>query len=96
METKFTKGWWYVDKRASLRVACNNNTIASCSSSHSGDNLDEQQANAKLIATAPDLFKALLSTIQYGLEKDSEDRIVIRLDEEEVKNIWNILKKATE
>lgn len=51
---------WSVDKRASLRIKDEDgNTIANASGGQSGDDLDKEQRNAKLIAATPDLIEAL-------------------------------------
>jgi len=92
METKHTKGEWYVNPRASLNVKCGEKTIASCSSSQSGENLEEEQANAKLIAAAPELLEALIKLNDYFFCEKS-------LEEGEYQDLINItqnaLKKAT-
>jgi len=57
---KHTKGEWYINPRASTNVMCNSKSIANCSGSQSGDNLEQEQSNAKLIAAAPELLEALI------------------------------------
>jgi hypothetical protein len=66
MKTKHTPGPWKINPRASLHIVSNDNkTIASCSSSQNGDNLETEQANARLIASAPDLLEALQTTKKF-------------------------------
>ena len=59
MEFKGTKGNWEVNTRASRNVRCGNVTIANCSSGQNGENEEEEIANAKLIASAPEMFEML-------------------------------------
>ena len=69
-----TPGPWSVSKRATLRViAHDDNTIASTGCT---DNLrDQWEANARLIAAAPDLLAALekLYRLHCGLDSWHED-----------------------
>jgi len=59
MEFKGTKGVWEINPKASRNVRCGNLTIANCSSGQNGDNEEEEFANAKLIAAAPEMFEFL-------------------------------------
>lgn len=59
MEFKGTKGKWEINPRASRNVRCNGKTIANCSSGQNGDDEDVEKANAKLIASAPEMFDLL-------------------------------------
>lgn len=76
MKFEGTKGNWYVDKRAALRIVGGDKgyTVASASAGQSGDNREEEMANAKLISAAPSLFCALLAVredlIEHGYSID--------------------------
>lgn len=59
MEFKGTQGKWEINPRASRNVRCSKGTVANCSSGQSGDNQEEEEANAKLIASAPEMFEML-------------------------------------
>ena len=88
-EFKGTKGIWEINSRASRNVRCNGITIANCSSGQNGDDQEEEEANAKLIASAPEMFEALKLCREYFLLKtDSKS-------EERADYIGEILKKAT-
>jgi len=56
---KFTRGKWEVNPRALRNVRCGDITIANCSQGQNGENEEEEIANAKLIASAPELLEAL-------------------------------------
>jgi hypothetical protein len=71
MKTKHTQGNWEVDKRASTRIHCNDRTIAETGGYRSSkENTDlENEANAKLIAAAPELLNVcerVLSTLEHS------------------------------
>lgn len=71
MEFKGTKGVWEINPRASRNVRCGNITIANCSSGQNGDNEEDEKFNAKLIASAPEMFKELvlhLNTMDNGTD----------------------------
>ena len=92
METKFTKGQWIVKEVFPYSIY--NLDIKSMGLDSITN--EESEANAKLISCAPEMFEKLLNLIQSGLEIDSEHRTVIRIEEEEVKEIWELIKKATQ
>lgn len=97
METKHTKGQWSVtnifggrdakDSEGSIVIASDiedRTWIAEAKGSHvnSGMELEEFQANAKLIAAAPDLLKTLTlvkSWIERGKSFESEMKVIIDL-----------------
>jgi len=87
--TKFTKGKWEINKRASRNVRCNNLTIANCSSGQDGENEIEEKANALLISKSPELLEAL-----YNLLKWSAHFPPAMNDDLEVAN--KLIKEATE
>lgn len=89
MESKHTKGTWEVNPRASRHVRCNEITIASCSSGQSGDREEEEIANAKLIAAAPDLLKALVFARCFCIAKG------INVESHNFKIIEEAIEKAT-
>ena len=59
MNTKHTPAPWTVNPKAKTNIRHGNLTIANCSSTHDGSRAEEEIANAKLIAAAPDLLEAL-------------------------------------
>jgi len=63
MDSKFTKGKWEINPRASRNIRCNGITIANCSSGQNGDIEEEEQANTKLIEAAPEMFEEIKETI---------------------------------
>lgn len=89
MKAKHTKGKWFVNPRSTRNVRCGDNTIANCSQGQDGDNEEEEIANAKLIAAAPDLLDALLK-LQYAVKHGG----VKGLFEDEKKLIDNAINKA--
>lgn len=99
METKFkgTQGVWEVNPRALRNVRCHNLTVANCSSGQSGDREEEEIENAKLIAAAPELLKAIEGFIS-DFEGDyvmDDGRIVDNPDNILVTN-YEIMKKVLE
>lgn len=70
---KHTPGPWTVDDSVpdeAVYVMCPSGTIANVGPCGTPD--DEDKANARLIAAAPDLLEALKNTLCY-LEADSDD-----------------------
>lgn len=63
---------------------------------YSCEGVTETERNAaKLMAdNSPELLNMLQTVIQLGLENDSQGRLVIRLEEDIVKKVWNVIKKA--
>lgn len=70
MEFKGTKGNWEINPRASRNVRCCNLTIANCSNGQSGDNEEEEKANAKLIESAPKMFEQIKKLREAILSED--------------------------
>lgn len=64
MGTKHTQGEWFINPRSSRNVRYGSKTIANCSQGQNGENEEEEIANAKLIAAAPDLLKACISALK--------------------------------
>jgi len=64
MKTKHTPAPWEVNPRATRNVRHGNLTIANCSSSQDGSREEQEIANAKLIAAAPELLEALEELIK--------------------------------
>ena len=68
---------WKVDKKASLRVIDeDDNTIASTSSGQSGDNRENEQRNARLIAATPDIIEALVDLVWLMDKFAGEDELL--------------------
>lgn len=86
-----TKGKWEVNPKALRNVRCGSITVANCSSGQSGENEEEEIANAKLIATAPEMLEGLeyaIKAIKAISSFGATTPIIERLE--------NIIKKATE
>lgn len=69
MDTKHTPGPWMRDKKASMRICdTNDRQVAACGGRQSNmENVDdENEANATLIASAPELLEALQSIISQA------------------------------
>lgn len=90
-EFKGTKGKWEINPIASRNVRCNGKTIANCSSGQNGDDEDVEKANAKLIATAPEMFEMLKKLIITFKGDGLENYQEIRIEEAE-----QLLTKITE
>ena len=95
METKFTKGDWKVDvfdsnliQRASVISYNGEGSVQLLETDFIG-NFEEQNANAKLIAAAPDMFNAL-----KDLYDDKE--VWSDLFESQQEFICRVLNKATD
>ena len=89
MERKFTKGEWGVNSANKSEVnTFNGIAIADCSKSLMITN-DEKEANAKLIAAAPEMFNALCE-IYHDKETLSD------LFDSQRELVEKALKKATE
>lgn len=58
---KHTPAPWTVNPKAKTNIRHGNLTIANCSSTHDGSRAEEEIANAKLIAAAPELLEACIS-----------------------------------
>ena len=87
MKTKFTKGKWFTDKFKPFIVKdINNNQVAYCYTEN--NNIDEDVANAKLIASAPEMFD-MLKQVLFAFENEG-------FTETTAKNIQHLLTKITE
>ena len=94
MNTKHTPAPWTVNPKAKTNIRHGNLTIANCSSTHDGSREEEEIANAKLIAAAPELLEAL-EKIADGTEPCTEREAFIFIDI--AKSIAReAIKKATE
>lgn len=106
METKFTKGEWTIDygqtighiKAVNINDLSKIPTVAiyNVFSRHGKESLtkiyeEQENANAKLIAAAPDLFKALNSIV---LSVKSHPDYVFGKDEDEWHDLISISEKA--
>ncbi len=88
METKFTKGDW---KSSGYAVLSDGNKVAETGFS-SVDYDDEEQANAHLIAAAPDMYSALdeVTKLRDGDMSQAVDWLLDNTDD-----LIKLLKKAT-
>ena len=76
MGTKHTQGEWFINPRSSRNVRCGSKTIANCSQGQNGENEEEEIANAKLIAAAPELLDALQYLVhELTGEQECEDEL---------------------
>ena len=91
MKEEFTQGVWEVNKRALRNVKCNGLTIANCSAGQSGDKEEEEIANAKLIATAPELLRALQHGLRLANSLPNKESIGVRMF---IKAAEKVLQKA--
>lgn len=87
MNTKHTPAPWTVNPKAKTNIRHGNLTIANCSSTHDGSREEEEIANAKLIAAAPELLEAL-QQVRYYMTAHTPEKIFDLVD--------NAIKKATE
>ena len=94
MESKFTKGDWEVNPRASRNVRCGNVTIANCSSGQNGENEEEEIANAQLIASAPDLLESLYELISLKKWKEEFGKDEWYLEKQPI--AWEKAQKSLE
>ena len=89
--SKHTKGKWEINPRASLNIICNDKTVANCSSGQNGENLEEEQANAKRIVKVvnchDELLQALISAkydimnyISNQFKANQEKQAIVALD----------------
>ena len=65
MNTKHTPAPWTVNPKAKTNIRHGNLTIANCSSTHDGSREEEEIANAKLIAAAPDLLEEEIKNLEF-------------------------------
>lgn len=68
METKFTKGEWKINNRGRYLEVMADETEFICDLGESDTCFDEEEANARLISAAPDMYFALeniLSELEY-------------------------------
>lgn len=86
---KHTKGEWKLQRDNSISV--NESVICQIGSANNND--IEKAANAKLIAAAPDMLKALESMIDYYIRQKELTDIEL---EDLQNNAINALKKAKE
>lgn len=80
---KHTKGEWFIQGKNLIR--CNNEQVASANSM-----LDEYEANAKLIASAPELLEALIMLMHPN---DMNDVNFANRAREKAKNLINKVTK---
>lgn len=84
-ETKFTPGPWFTKREGWSTVYVEARIdggmiqeVAACGPTDAGQ--DQQQANARLIAAAPDLYEALEIAREYALFVSAETDDLARID----------------
>lgn len=95
METKFTKGEWFLKNRCGgYRIKDNEQRdVCDIYSFASSISDEEAAANAKLIAAAPDLFEACITVEKmYSEVEKMVDGEVLDM----INKVRNAIKKATE
>lgn len=90
---KHTPAPWTVNPKAKTNIRHGNLTIANCSSTHDGSREEEEIANAKLIAAAPELLEALMEYV--NLQQGHISKLTTTPSQRLEKGIAAI-KKATE
>jgi len=104
-EFKGTKGKWEVnnepsngliDSNRAFNISSDIGLVDICAVwKDVSNNLKESEANAKLIATAPEMLQ-MLQKINYFINVNKDKNYMIELLSREVKDIEQLLKKATE
>jgi hypothetical protein len=95
MKDKYTKGEWVIRNDNSIRV----NRSVICQIGSADNNEEQSQANAKLIASAPELLEALglavkrLNQIILCRTLTDEQNYILT---DEISSFNNTIKKATE
>ena len=96
METKFTKGNWSVSDDTSECYLVKSDDGGLIAFVYDGDiddeaiHMDVVEANAKLIAKAPELLEALIALVNGCLSDSESDKVV------SLRKAKQIIKKATE
>ena len=99
MKTKHTQGEWSVNIR---RDNNNHNEITDAFVSNGEETICDcymNEANAKLIASAPELLKALINTlskINVAFDKEPEMLIELGINDELIMSLEKAIKKVTE
>ena len=76
-DTKFTKGSWVKDKRGEFLIDESGANVMVYNSGLSGGNkTDESEANAHLIASAPDMYR-FIESLQLSVSGDVERDILL-------------------
>lgn len=101
METKHTKGEWIlsypeINKHDEFNIKDEDGFILAQVFGANGTPLDmeESEANAKLMIVAPELLKVLIDLTQTKFEVDSNHNIVMRFTQEQIDNAEKAIKKA--
>lgn len=93
METKHTKGEWVISKESITYIQTNESIpTVICDFAYAGPRILEEEANAKLIAAAPDLLEAL-TTLLKVFQTDGSD---YEDDQKAISKAKQAIKKATE
>lgn len=98
METKHTKGKWKITEKINggiykyIYVVCDNRRICEIKNPFS----DESEANAKLIASAPDLLEACMEAkAMYEAQGINELTSCFRIGGYQYDRLLNAINKAT-
>jgi hypothetical protein len=93
METKHTKGEWFVsneDQIVSMPSQCK------IANRISGWNYEEAKANAKLIASAPELLEALITMYDLAIHESGSMKERLSGNDVAIEKCRKAIKKATE
>lgn len=98
METKFTKGDWFIDSSTDICTKENiiGNVICLAPDICCEESLENWPANARLISAAPDMFNALvelLAQVKQFTDGNIGEQDYFR---DEISNAKKAIKKATE
>ena len=99
METKYTNGKWIIPRFAKRHVQIevpygDNRTICICDE-NDFIHPEEAEANAKLIASAPELIEALIK-IKESMQESAKFNGESEADKERMSIVKKAIKKATE
>ncbi len=74
----YTKGGWEADTADSnmINVFSSNQVVAICRKDGWDLNIKEAEANAQLIASAPDMYEALKAALDFFTQYDIQQKVI--------------------